>query len=217
MEAIIFDFDGLILDTETAEYQSWQEVYAGFGLELPFALWQENIGTISQFDPYNHLQDMLGQLIDHSIVLPSQQQRNNDLVAQQQILPGVVAYLDEARVLGLKLGIASSSRHDWVDTHLARLGLTARFDVVCCRDDVGDRGKPDPAVYTAAVAALNVAPSRALALEDSPHGAAAAWAAGLNCVAVPNRMTQGMSFPSVVYRLTSLAQMSLAQLLQEIA
>ena len=118
--------------------------------------------------------------------------------------------------MGLKVGLASSSPHDWVDRYLAQLELTSWFDVVRCRDDVGDVGKPDPAVYLSAIDALGVEAQYGLALEDSPNGALAAKRAGLHCVVIPNQMTQGLIFGEVDHRLSSMTDMPLARLLEEI-
>jgi HAD superfamily hydrolase (TIGR01509 family) len=216
IEAIIFDFDGLILDTETPDYLSWKAVYESFECELPLQIWQDNIGAVNFFNPYIHLEELLGRPIDRTAVHHQRKQLDRELLAQQSILPGVQTYLAEARQMGLQVGLASSSAHEWVDDYLAKLNLEQWFDTVCCRDDVGDVGKPDPAVYMAALAALGVEARCAVALEDSPNGALAAKRAGMHCVIIPNQMTRGLTFGAVNYRLNSLADMSLAELLEEI-
>ncbi|MBK8988815.1 MAG: HAD-IA family hydrolase [Chloroflexi bacterium] len=213
LRSLIFDFDGLILDSETPDFVSWQETYHSFGVDLPLDVWVQNIGSVNFLNPYTYLESLLGRAIDREAVKANRRRRDDELMAQQSIMPGVAAYLAEARQLGLKTAVASSSPHAWVDKLLDRLGITNQFDAVCCRDDVGSRAKPDPAVYLAALAALNVSAAEALAFEDSPHGAAAAQAAGIFCVVVPNQMTSQLTFPQTGYRLTSLADMSLKQLL----
>ena len=216
IRAIVFDFDGLILDTETPDYLSWKAVYESFGCELPLPLWQGNIGTTAVFNPYTYLERLLGRPIDRTAVHAQRKQLDNELIAKQTVLPGVQAYLAEAQQMGLKIGLASNSDHKWVDGFLAKLGLVENFATVRCRDDVGDVGKPDPAVYLAALDALGVEAHKAVALEDSPNGALAAKRAGMYCVAVPNQMTRGLTFGEIDYRLSSLAEMSLAALLEEI-
>jgi HAD superfamily hydrolase (TIGR01509 family) len=216
IEAVIFDFDGLILDTETPDYFSWKTVYESFDCELPLAIWQENIGSVDFFNPYIYLEELLGRPLDRMAIHAQRKQLDRELLAQQTILPGVESYLAEARQLGLKIGLASSSQHEWVDGYLAQLGLTKWFDVVRCRDDVGERSKPDPAVYLAALEALDVPAPAALALEDSPHGALAAERAGLRCVIIPNQMTRALLFGPVSHRLDSLMDMPLVQLLEQI-
>lgn len=216
LDALIFDFDGLIVDSETSDYRSWQETFALFGAELPLSVWVEYIGTADTFDPYAYLQAQLDAPIDRTAVRRERRQRDDAFMAQQGVMPGVEVYLQDAKSAGVRLAIASSSPHAWVDAQLARLGLTEWFEVVCCSDDVDGRGKPDPAVYLAAVEGLGVKGGRVLALEDSPHGVAAAKAAGLRCTAVPNAMTRFLNFDHADYRLDSLADLSLHQLVQEI-
>ena len=109
IQALIFDFDGLILDTETPDYLSWRETYASFGVDLPLDAWRENIGSTGLFDPYLYLEARLGRPIDRTAVHARRKQRDNELLAAQTILPGVAAYLADARQLGLKIGLASSS------------------------------------------------------------------------------------------------------------
>ena len=217
IKALIFDFDGLIVDTETAEYISWQEAFAPFNCELPLTVWQQAIGGVDLFDPLNYLEEQLGHPIDREAIATKRRQRDHELIAQlTEPLPGVMAYLDEATQLGLKVAVASSSTHQWVDNLLPQLGLNGRFQTIRCRDDVDNKAKPDPAVYLAAAAALSVAPSEAMALEDSYNGSLAAKRAGLYCVAVPNQMTRLMNFDHVDYRLTALTDMPLSQLMQEV-
>jgi HAD superfamily hydrolase (TIGR01509 family) len=216
IKAVIFDFDGLILDTETPDYLSWKAVYESFACELPLAIWQDSIGAVNFFNPYTYLEGLVGRPLDQTAIHAQRQQLDRELLAKQMILPGVESYLAEARQIGLKIGLASSSQHEWVDGFLAHFGLTEWFDVVRCRDDVGDLSKPDPAVYLAALRALDVQAQYALALEDSPHGAVAARRAGLHCVIIPNQMTRALSFGPVTHRLESLAELSLGQLLERI-
>ena len=215
IRALIFDFDGLIFDSETTDFISWQETFAAHGVELAREVWALHIGTIT-FSPYLHLEELLGRPIDRDAVHDVRKARDNELIAAQTIMPGVEDYLAQARALGLKLAVASSSNHKWVDGHLQRLGLFDQFEYIFCNDDVGGVGKPDPAVYRAAISALNIAPHEGLALEDSSNGVTAAKGAGLWCTAVPNQMTRDLNFDHADYRLTALTDMPLAQLITEV-
>jgi HAD superfamily hydrolase (TIGR01509 family) len=215
IRALIFDFDGLIFDSETPDFISWQETYAYFGVALPRDVWNAQIGTVT-FNPYLHLEELLGRPLDRQVVWARRKARDNELLAVQTILPGVEDYLAEARQLGLKIGLASSSDHSWVDAHLQRLGLFEWFEVICCADDVGGLGKPDPAVYRTAIAALEILPHEGLALEDSPNGVTAAKGAGLWCTAVPNQMTRDLNFDHADYCLNALTEMPLTQLIAEV-
>jgi HAD superfamily hydrolase (TIGR01509 family) len=217
IKAIIFDFDGLIIDSETADYLSWKETYEAYGAEFPLEAWLKNIGSVDLFDPYAALEALVGRPLDRETVRRQRRQRDDELMAQMPLLPGVAAYLQEARQLGLQTAVASSSSHGWVDPLLERFNLAAQFDHVICRDDADGVGKPDPAVYLAALVVLGVAADEALALEDSPNGMAAAQAAGIFCVVVPNAVTSQMPFSRPDYRLSSLADMPLSQLLSHIS
>lgn len=132
----------------------------------------------------------------------------------QQLMPGVRRYLDDARRLKLATAIASSSSRRWIDEHLGRMAIKDRFDVIVCRDDVRAT-KPDPELYQTAVDRLGVMPDEAIALEDSRNGLAAAKAAGLFCVAVPNGMTASMDLSRADLRLTSLDEMPLEELIRQ--
>lgn len=214
IRGIIFDFDGLILETEGPDFQSWQEVYQGFGCTLPFARWAAQIGTADGvFNPYDELEDQLGHPVDRAAIRARRRRRFAELVAAQTVLPGVEEYIAAAERLGLRLGVASSSSRGWVAGHLARLGIDRHFAAIACADDVA-RTKPDPALYRVALTALDLRPEEAIALEDSPNGIAAAKRAGLFCVAVPNRLTGRLSLTEADLQLTSLAELPLALLLR---
>ena len=213
--AIVFDFDGLILDTELPELQSWQAIYETHGGTLPFAVWATCIGTTDAFDPYAYLEEQLGCALDREVVWLQHRQQCDALIAAQTVLPGVHDYIADAQRLGLPLGVASSSSYAWVSGHLTRLDLQRHFVCIKCRDDV-PRTKPDPALYQAALAALGVRPEEAIALEDSPHGIMAAKRAGLFCVAVPNALTCQLPLHHADLQIPSLAALPLPQLLNAV-
>lgn len=217
IRALVFDFDGLILETEQPIFLSWQELFASFGFPLPFEVWATTIGSAeAEFDPACELERLLGQPVDWSQVEPQRQQRELALISQQPILPGIEQTLQDARLLGLKIGLASSSSCKWVEGHLRERGLRAYFDVVRAADDVR-RTKPDPELYLAVLAELGVPGQQAIALEDSPNGIRAAKAAGMRCVAVPNPLTRQLPLHEADLCLESLAEISLEKLLELVA
>jgi HAD superfamily hydrolase (TIGR01509 family) len=215
IRALIFDFDGLILDTETPDFLAWQQVYRTYGAALSFEEWAIGIGTIGAFDPVANLEARLGHTVDRAAADAARRERYYAMIAEEAVIPGVHAYLDDAERLGLRLAVASSSSHGWVRGHLERLGLLGRFQAVCCREE-GITPKPEPDVYLQALAALGVRGHEALALEDSPHGITAAVAAGLYCVAVPNTMTRRMDTSAAHIVIPSLAEVGLEALLARV-
>ncbi|MBM3144023.1 MAG: HAD family hydrolase [Chloroflexi bacterium] len=217
IRGLIFDFDGLILDTESTVYRSWLELYQEYGQDLPFEEWSQIIGISpnEHFDPLERLEILLGCKLDSQELREQRRQRELELVANQPILPGVVEYLLKAREMDLKLGIASSSARDWVGWHLERLGLLEYFDVVHTSDDV-QRAKPDPALFRLTLNSLGLISQEVFALEDSPNGVTAAQRAGLFCVVVPNPMTRLLSVDHAELRLDSLADISLEAIIAKV-
>ena len=213
IRALIFDFDGLLVDTELPAFQAWQEIYAEHGCRLSPEDWAACLGgSGEEFDPCADIERQLGRPIDRAAVLARRRARKAALVAGQPALPGVLAYLDAARRLGLKVGLASSSPRSWVADHLARLGLLDRFDCLKRADDVA-RVKPDPALFQAALAALGVRPEEAIVLEDSANGLLAAKRAGTVAVAVPNAVSGRLPLDHADLRLDSLADLPLEGLI----
>ena len=216
IRAIVFDFDGLILDTEEPVYRSWLEVYREHGEELPFERWVEIVGsTTGSFHPQHHLEERLGRSLTRE-VLDRRIGRRTELILAQSLLPGVVQHIESAKAIGLKLGVASSSTRDWVSGHLERLGILDSFDCVRCRDDVAN-AKPEPDLYIAVIECLGVLASETIAIEDSPNGVLAAKRAGLRCVAIPNSITASLDLSQADLVLSSLADVTLADLLGKLA
>lgn len=213
IRALIFDFDGLMLETETPAYESWAEIYREHGHELPRERWFDYIGRSSGwFDVAGDLAALVGDTFDRDGAKARRDQRRDELLRTLDLMSGVRDYMSDARRLGLAIGIASSSSRRWVCGHLERLGAIEGWGTIVCRDDVTD-AKPAPELYRRAVETLGLAPAQAVALEDSPNGVAAAKSAGLYCVAIPNPLTSGLDFSQADMRLGSLADMPLERLL----
>lgn len=213
IQGIIFDFDGVILDTEFSAYQTWLEIYQEYGCDLPFSTWAVCIGGSPQlFDPCEYLEEQIGRAVPREELRLRRRERHVEVVSTQLAMPGIEDYIREAKRLGLKLGVASSSMHTWVDGHLARLGLLDSFDSIKCREDVTS-SKPDPALYLSVLNDLGLQGEQAIALEDSPNGIIAAQRAGIFCVAVPNLITAQLPLEHADLHLTSLNALPLEQLL----
>ncbi len=216
IRGLIFDFDGLIVDTEGPEFEVWEGFYREYGCELPFEVWAACIGTSADvFDPYAHLESLAAIPVPREALTRRRHETYLRLLEAQPLLPGVLEMLREARRLNLKVAIASSSSREWVTGHLHQRGAQDWFHAMRCSDDV-DQVKPHPALYLAALDALGLAPEEAIAFEDSPNGVKAARAAGLFTVAVPNIVTARLPLDEANLRVASLADLSLPALLEEV-
>lgn len=212
ISALIFDFDGTVIDTETPIYESWRATFEHAGVE-PIALevWSAQIGLAESeaMDTRAVLCERLGvdtvpqELEDYCKV------QRDELLAAQPVRDGVVDFIDLAEAFGIPLGIGSSSPTTWVDANLRRVGLRDPFEVLSCADP-GIPGKPDPTVYIEACRALKSDPALALAIEDSPNGVAAAVSAGMRVVGAPGPITVGADFSQATVRVDSLALLDAA-------
>lgn len=212
IKALIFDFDGLILDTETPEFDVLHEIYTEYDAELSTEKWGQIIGGSGAvtFDPLADLENLTARKIPRKPLLDKWRTQADALIEANPILPGVMDILDEAQHRGLKMAVASSSPHKWVDTHLQRLGLFDRFEHIICSDDVSCT-KPSPELFLLALSKLNVRAKQAVVFEDSPNGVKAANAAGIPVVAVPNPITSQLFFSGEYLHLDSLAQFSMTE------
>lgn len=219
VKALIFDFDGLILDTETPEYQVWQALYRENGFELPHGEWEKIVGGtgLSDFDAAEHLSLLSQGRLDSVSLRDRHRSESHALIQAQTILPGVMDNIREAKRLNLKLAIASSSPHSWVEGHAKRLGIFDHFDAIICGDDVAPgMTKPNPDLFLLALDRLKVPKEAAIVFEDSPNGVLAARRAGIFVVAVPNPLTSRLLIEAANLTLTSLMDLSLHELLNKV-
>lgn len=204
--ALVFDFDGTILDTETPVYESWADTYLMAGAEpVTLERWLQDIGKAdgSGLDIRAELCDQLGVDALSAQVEERRKSLCDEMIHAQPLREGVLRWIDAATALDIPMAIASSSSTTWVSSHLERLGLTHHFAAVSCADP-GIAGKPDPAVYLSACQALNVSQDAAVAIEDSTHGVSAAIAAGMRCIAAPGPLTKTMRFDHATIHVDSL-------------
>ena len=211
LEALIFDFDGTMLDTETPEFLSWQAIYRDHGATLSLDDWGRGIGTWGAFDPWHDLENKIGHTLDKEPIAVAHHARVKAAIQAAELLPGVLDLLRGASDARVKLAIASSSNREWVEGWAAKLGVLHFFAATATQDDVL-RVKPDPALYVLACEKLGVQPQHALALEDSANGAKSALSAGLRCAVIPNPVTRTLAFPSAAVRLETLADVTLEEL-----
>jgi HAD superfamily hydrolase (TIGR01509 family) len=213
IKGLIFDFDGLILDTETPDYIAWQKVYKSYNLDFSFNDWAAGVGApLETIDLASLLERKLSYPLNKISIRNEQHVLSLGIIQNQDLMPGVKALINCARESGMKLAIASSSDATWVKTHLSRLDLENKFDQICTIDQVS-KGKPDPALYLLALESLDLKPSEVIALEDSPNGIKSAKAANLFCIAVINTMTSQMDLSQADIILSTLEGINLEEII----
>ncbi len=209
IRALVFDFDGLILDTESALIGAYEDQHALHGLPFDRARFLESVGHADYaFDPWHAFE----KRADRAALEAERRKRNRELELLLPILPGVTTLLEAGRAAGLRLGVASNSRHPHVEGHLQRLGLRGYFEFFACREDVPSP-KPEPDVYRLVLGHFGLRGHEAIAFEDSQTGILAATRAGMHTVAVPGPSTVHHDFAQATMRVASLADVALPDLL----
>jgi putative hydrolase of the HAD superfamily len=216
IKAVVFDFDGTLMDTETCAYDAFCKIYAEYGQQLALEAWAVGIGTHGAFDPYSDLEKMTGRSLDRADIKLRFEAEHDANLVKVTLRPGVIERLEEARRLGLLVGLASSSDRAWIERHLEQQGIRHYFEVIRSKDDV-ERVKPDPALYKLAVEALGIQGGEAIAIEDSVNGLRAAKAAGLFSLVVPNPVTANMDFSAADLIIDSLETHSFEEIIKSIS
>lgn len=214
VKAVVFDFDGLIIDTEYALYEAFCNLLELDEKEIPIKEYAYYIGTDSKA-LYDYIVGKANGILSLEEII----ERSSVLHRENLKLPiardGVEDYLKEAKSKGLKIGLATSSNREWVTHFLKELNLYDYFDVIQTRDDV-EKVKPDPALYRNVINYFGIEPCEAIAFEDSANGAKAAVAAGLKCVIVPNKITENLTFDHYDMRLTSMKEKGLSDVIRDV-
>ncbi len=209
--ALILDFDGLILDTETPMRTSWLEIFEEHGLIVSEQQWASLLGACA--DPpeaYDLLEEHLGERVDRIALHDRRMLRELQLLESEVVLPGVRRLISDAQSAGLGLAVASSSERTWVEGLLKQHDLIEPFDAIVCAEDVAHT-KPLPDLFLKVLERLEVRPNEAIVFEDSQHGVKAAKSAGIFCVAVPNKVTRCLAFAEADLVISSLADYSLPE------
>lgn len=214
MKALLFDCDGLLIDTETPWYHAFCELYDGYGQKLPMEKYLHCVGTHfnQSFDPYTYLCHLMQKPLSKENMEQQVGDIHHRLMEKEQLRPGVLQYLKQAKQMGLKLGLASSSNRAWVMRHLERFDIAGYFDSIMTSDDV-DKVKPDPELYLRSLQHLHILANEAIVFEDSKNGCLAAKAADIFTVWIPNEMTRHIAFDEYDLELTSMEAMSLDDLI----
>ncbi len=192
--AVLFDFDGVLVDTEWAIYQAWRNTFVDHGHDLPLEVYTRCIGSdFATWSPKTHLEELSGLNFDwHDLDARRQEIIMRDLT-HERTMPGAIDLLDRLAHAGRRRAVVSSSSHQWVDGWLEKLEFAGHFETVVCRGDA-PQIKPAPDLYIEAAKRLALEPAECLVIEDSLNGVKAAKAAGMSVWAVPNRVTSGLDF-----------------------
>lgn len=210
IKAVIFDFDGLIIDTETPWFNAFSEIYREHGEYLPLETWAQCVGADEKhFDPYDYLERCIRRPVDRDSLRELSKQKFAAYFKDKSVNPGVENCLATAKSLGLKIGLASSSNREWVEGYLRELNLYDYFDYLCTKEQV-KKIKPDPELFLNVLNHFGISGTEAVAFEDSPNGAKAAKRAGVYCVVIPNELTVNLPFETYDLKLASLADFDLA-------
>jgi putative hydrolase of the HAD superfamily len=215
IDALVFDFDGLLMDTETASLRAWQYLWRWHGLELDTGTFFAPHGGDVTAERYAALADAVGAGYDQDASHAKRMAYRKELYDALTLAEGIEAWLDDACDLGFRLAVASSSPREWLRDHLGRIGQLDRFELMACGDEVRSP-KPAPDVYRLALTRLAVPADRAVAFEDTVHGVAAAKDADLRCVAIPHPHADPALFTAADLVLTSAADLSLKAVLTKV-
>lgn len=212
IKALIFDFDGTIIDTETAWYITFRDAYKTHGVDLTLEQYSQCLGTsLHSFNPYTHLKTHHNLPIDLEEFKQLVQQQHTEMMIKERVRPGILQLLETAKSQGLKIGLASSSERTWIDKFVKLHGIEDYFECYCTADTVKNV-KPDPELYLQALEKLGVEASEAIAIEDSPNGARAAVAAGIPTVVIKNDITNQLPFSEGHHTIESLTNYDLEKL-----
>lgn len=213
MNAIIFDFDGLIMDTETATYEAWREIYGEHGHSLELVTWAQCVGSdfSTAYDPMVELERLVERKLDWEPIHKIRRERVMKILTGYDALPGVRNRLDEARNLGLSCAVASSSPRWWVEHWLGHLDLLGAFQNITCLEDTG-KVKPHPSLFQHAASKVGAPPDRVVVLEDSLNGLRAAKTAEMRCIVVPCPITEHLEFDGAWKKFRSLDDFTMEKL-----
>lgn len=216
LRCVVFDFDGVIIDTETSEYLAWNEIFKSYGLELDKNRWATTIGTRGLIEPYDELKAFVPNFSEsYGAIIDKKREIVASILENSEPLPGIFNWLKRLKDLGIKMGIASSSSNEWLELHLRRLGLRCYFESVVGFSETVPP-KPDPLVYKKVLGELQVDPGESLAIEDSKYGIMSAKSAGLYVLAIPTSWTRGSYNVDPDIIVTSLSEITVDEVMKKL-
>lgn len=208
--AVIFDFDGVILDSETPEFEAHRQIFASHGVDLTSEEWCRCVGlwqSVNWFDVLN----TRTETIHSRETFLTEKRRIAREVLRMEPLPGIRRLLDDLLSEGIPLAVASTSPARWVLPAADALGIREHFGTIVTGDDV-DQRKPAPDVYLLAAARLGISPTCCVAIEDTRPGLLAAKAAGMRAIVIPHWLTETHNLSEADLRVDSAAELNVVRL-----
>lgn len=216
IKAVIFDFDGLILDTETAWYEAYKKVlWEEYQFDLPLEEFVRCVGSSDKV-LISYLKQAIGAPLDLEKIQELTSIIHTEEVRNLEARPGVADYLEKAKEMDLAIALATSSSRNWVEHHLSKLQLLPYFDDLITKDDV-EQVKPAPDLFLKTLEVLNITPEEAVVFEDSLNGLIAAREVGIPTVIIPNPVTAGLLFENYQLKLSSMEDMTLTDVLASVS
>lgn len=211
-QALVFDLDGTIVDTETPEFEAIRSVWGEHGLTYTVEQFERVIGTATGAGAWiDELETAVGSSVDREAARVMHRAVHSRLTNALRPRDGITRIIDEALSAGVPLGIASNSPRWWVLARVEAAGLVEAFATIVSVDD-SSVPKPDPAPYLEACAAMGADPTRSVAFEDSATGVRSARAAGLYTVACAGPLTLGHDLSAAHRVITSHTEINLTEL-----
>jgi len=208
-QATLWDFDGIIVDTEWPIYESWLTIFRREGMEkkLPRETYVQCIGSdFETWSPEIYLESLTGKSYDWKEEGRVRNLEIRERLKDAVVIPGIVETWEAIRSAGVKIAVVSSSSHSWVDVWLEKIGIIGMVDEIVCRGDA-PKIKPAPDLYVEAVRRFDLRADQCLVVEDSFNGLTAARAAGCDCVVIPSRLTSVLDFPGAKATLSDVREM----------
>jgi putative hydrolase of the HAD superfamily len=213
-KALLFDFDGLIIDSETIIAGVLIETLASDGIDVAIDDIGHLFGSTGE-DNDREWREFLSEHLGENYDGAELEQRLRPLIrtalSDVDALPGVHTLIDAARAEGWRIGLGTGTERSGVLPRLERIGLLDAFDEIVTSEDV-ERGKPAPDIWLELARRLHVSPEDCIVLEDSPHGSNAAIAAGMAVIVCPCDVTRGCTFADGVTMVKTLEDVGIADL-----
>lgn len=205
---LLFDYDGVIVDSEAALGQALIEILAQDGVTITYNDFGHLLGMTGP-DNDRQWNDFMCSLLGPDLDMPALERRIRDLTPPElPLLPGVLSLMETAKSAGWKLGLGTGNMGR-LEFHLDRLGIAEHFDAVVRTHGTGIPSKPAPDVFLLLAEQLQVEPRDCVVIEDSVAGCEAALAAGMQVIACPTIATRGCTFPDGIRFVTSLLEVEL--------